>query len=91
MVKDARYRVRVSPVAPGLGFSNSVTIRATEPNFYFKMKLTYEFRGVDNNLIPVGPVVFSENRSEHFASLCSKISPAHIVCINLSYKKGFGK
>ena len=36
MVKDARYRVRVSPVAPGLGFSNSVTIRAREPNIFFK-------------------------------------------------------
>ena len=36
MVKDARYRVRVSPVAPGLGFSNSVSIRAREPNFFFK-------------------------------------------------------
>ena len=38
MEKQARYRERQGkgqPVAPGLGFSNSVTIRAREPNFFF--------------------------------------------------------
>ena len=34
MVKDARYQERVSPIAPRLGFSNSITIRAREPNFF---------------------------------------------------------
>ena len=33
MVKWARYRERISPVAPGLGFSNLVTIRARDPFF----------------------------------------------------------
>ena len=51
------------------------------------MKLTYACRGVENILIHLGPIVFSENRSKHFASLCSKISPAHIICIHISYKK----
>ena len=68
----------------------SVTNSAREL-FFFKMKLNYELCGADHVFRHLALVVFLQNRSEHFASLCSKISPAHIVCTHLCYKKGIGK
>ena len=55
----------------------SVPIRARELIF-FKRKLIYELCHTDHTSRHLAPVASPENRSEHFASLCSRISPAHI-------------
>ena len=55
------------------------------------MKLDHELCWADPISRYLVPIVSLENRSEHFASLWRKISPAHIVCIHLRCKKSNGK
>ena len=74
-----------------LSHHNSVTNRAREFFFFFKLKLIYELYWAGHISRHLAPIVSLENRYEHFALLLAEIGPGNIIYMYLCFKKRFGK